>query len=79
VRTKGGEREIDLLIELDGGLVAAEVKAGVEPRPADARHLVWLREQLGDRLLATVVLHRGEATFELVEGVWAVPVTSLWA
>ncbi|MBM7518217.1 ATP-binding protein [Nocardioides nitrophenolicus] len=78
VRTKGGEREVDLLIELDHGLVAVEVKAGVEPRPADARHLLWLREQLGDRLLATVVLHRGEATFELVDGVWAVPVTSLW-
>lgn len=79
VRTKGGEHEIDLLIELDDNVVAAEIKAGVEPKPADARHLTWLRDRLGDRLLATVVLHRGGATFELVDGVWAVPISSLWA
>ncbi|WP_436698971.1 ATP-binding protein [Nocardioides sp. BYT-33-1] len=78
LRTKGGEHEVDLLVELDDGIVAAEVKAGVVPRPADARHLVWLREQLGDRVRAAVVLHRGEATFELVDGVWAVPITSFW-
>lgn len=79
LRTRGGEHEIDLLIELEDGIVAIEVKAGVRPRPADARHLTWLRDQLGERILATVVLHRGDAAFELVDGVWALPVTSLWS
>lgn len=79
VRTKGGEHEIDLLIELERGMVAIEVKAGVRPRAADARHLVWLREQLGERLLASIVLHRGDTTFQLVDGVWALPISSLWS
>ena len=79
LRTKGGEQEIDLLIELEHGIVAIEVKAGVRPRPADARHLVWLREQLGKRVLASIVLHRGDATFQLVDGVWALPISSLWS
>ena len=78
LRTKGGEREIDLLVELDSGIVAIEVKSGVEPKRDDARHLVWLRARLGDRLQAALVLHRGEATYELVDGVWAVPITSFW-
>lgn len=78
LRTKGGEREIDLLLELDDGIVALEVKASVQPKPADARHLLWLREQMGGRVLASAVLHRGAATFELVDGVWAIPVTSMW-
>ncbi len=79
LRTRGGEHEIDLLIELEHGVVAIEVKAGVRPRPADARHLTWLREQLGERVLAAVVLHRGDATFQLAEGVWALPIASLWS
>jgi len=79
LRTMGGEREIDLLIEVDGKLIAIEVKAGVNPKPSDARHLIWLGAQLGDRLAASVVLHRGQASFELVDGVWALPISSMWA
>lgn len=77
LRTKGGEHEVDLLVEVQGGLVAIEVKSGVQPRPIDAHHLVWLQHQLGERLRAAVVVHRGEATFELVPGVWAIPISTM--
>lgn len=79
IRTRGGDQEVDIVIDIGGRLVAIDVKAGVNPTHRDARHLTWLRDWIGDRLDAAIVLHRGEATFELVDGVWALPISSLWS
>lgn len=79
LRSKAGEREVDLVIEHHDDLVAIEIKAGTRPRPADAKHLRWFRDEMGDRVRCCIVLHRGEAAFELVDGVWALPIGSLWA
>lgn len=79
VQTKGGDQEIDLLVQLPEGLIAIEVKAGTRPTASDADHLQWLQRQLGSDLLAAVVLHRGDHTFELTPGVWAVPMSTLWS
>ena len=79
LRTKGGEREVDIVIEIGGALIAIEVKAGVRPVAANAKHLSWLRAELGDTVTAAVVIHRGSASFEIVPGVWALPVSSLWS
>lgn len=79
LRTRGGEHEVDIVIDIGGRLIAIDVKAGVNPTPRDARHLAWLRDRFGDRLDASLVMHRGEATFQLVDGVWAVPISSLWS
>lgn len=78
LRTRGGEHEVDVVIDVGGRLVAIDVKSGVSPTQRDARHLSWLREHLGDRLETALVMHRGEATFQLSPGVWAVPISSLW-
>lgn len=43
------------------------------------RHLVWLRDQLGDRFLGGVVLHIGPATFSLGDRITAAPISTLWA
>lgn len=80
LRTKGGEREIDLVLEFGGGkVVAIEVKAAAAPTAHDARHLRWLRDELGERFVAGVVLHTGPRTFELDRSISAVPIASLWA
>lgn len=78
LRDKAGAHEVDLLIDLGGRVVAIEIKATVRPTPADARHLSWLRTQLGDTVASAVVLHRGSATWELAPDVWAVPISTLW-
>ena len=78
LRTRGGDQEVDIVIDIGGQLIAIDVKAGVNPTSLDGRHLAWFRDRIGDRIDAAVVLHRGEATFELVDGVWAVPISSLW-
>lgn len=48
-------------------------------RVADARHLAWLRDEIGDRFLAGVVLHTGPRVYTLGERIVAAPIASLWS
>ncbi|MGH3831171.1 MAG: hypothetical protein ACRDRS_12095 [Pseudonocardiaceae bacterium] len=71
---------MDLIVELaDGRIIAIEVKAASAPSRVDVRHLIWLREQLGDRVLAALVLHAGPHLYPLGDEVYAVPICSLLA
>jgi len=79
-RQHDGRREIDVIAEVGAhAIVAIEVKAGAAPTASDARHLTWLRDELGDRFLAGVLLHTGQSTFELGNRLFATPISSLWA
>lgn len=79
LRTGEGRQQIDLVIELGADrLVAIEIKATASPDPGDARHLRWLRRELGDQVTATVLLHTGPFTTTLEDGTFATPVSSLW-
>jgi len=79
LREKNGRREIDLLAELGGDrVVAIEVKASAAPRRTDAAHLEWLRDRVGERFIAGVVLHTGPSTFTLSDRIVAAPIASLW-
>lgn len=80
LRTQKGRHEVDLLAELGGQrVIGIEVKATAAPRPKDAEHLAWLRDELGDRFVAGVLLHTGPASFELGRGIQAAPIASLWS
>ncbi len=80
LREKGGGREIDLIAEgPGGGVVAIEVKATTAPRAEHAKHLIWLREKLGNRFLAGAVLHTGPAPHGLDDRIFALPLYSLWS
>ena len=79
LRTEGGKHEIDLIAELGGDqLIAIEVKAKAAPRAEDARHLAWLRDELGDRFIAGVLFHTGPRVFRLGERITAAPISTLW-
>jgi predicted AAA+ superfamily ATPase len=79
VRSQQGRNKIDLLAELAAGrVVGIEVKASASPTAKDARHLIWLRDELGDRFIRGVVLHTGPRSFELAESIIAVPISALW-
>lgn len=58
--------------------MAVEVKADAAPGPEAARHLRWLREELGQRFLGGVILHTGRRTYEVANGIPAVPICALW-
>ena len=78
LRTKEGRQEIDLIVEVAGSVLGIEFKASSAPTPDDARHLTWLRDQLGKRFLAGAVLHTGPDVFVLGDRILAVPLCAMW-
>lgn len=79
LRVEGGRHEVDLVVDVGRGrLFGIEFKAGTAPTRQDARHLVWLRDELGKNFAGGVVLHSGQAVVELEERIAAVPLCALW-
>lgn len=80
LRDEGGRHEIDLVAELGGGkIIGIEIKGGAAPKKEDARHLLWLREKMGDDFLAGVILHTGPRVYSLEDRIIAAPIATLWA
>lgn len=78
-RTAGG-REVDILAEADdGSIVGIEVKLSATPKASDFSGLSHLRDRLGTRFRAGVVLNTGAETLPFGERLWAVPVAALWS
>jgi predicted AAA+ superfamily ATPase len=74
LRTKGGEHEVDIIVEApDTKCVAFEVKLSGTVEDADVKHLHWLSSQLGDRLVDSVVLNTGPFAYRRPDGVAVVP------
>lgn len=71
--------EVDLVLEaVDGRIAAIEVKAGRRVTPAATRGLEHLRDRLGDRFVAGVVLTSGEHAQRLGDRLAVAPVDTLW-
>lgn len=78
MRSYGGEREIDLIVERDDGrVVALEVKLTRTATDDDVRHLRWLRTQLGDDLLDAIVVTTGPDAYRRHDGIGVVPAALL--
>ena len=77
-RTAGG-RGVDVVGEADdGSVVGVGVKLGATPRMSDFSGLAHLRDKLGARFKAGVVVNTGAETLPFGERLWAVPVAALW-
>jgi predicted AAA+ superfamily ATPase len=73
-------REVDVVLERrDGSVVAVEVKTTASASPSDFRGLRHLRDKLGDRFKAGVLLYTGESTVPFGDRLAAVPLCGLWA
>jgi predicted AAA+ superfamily ATPase len=80
LREEHGRYEVDVVAELGGqAVVAFEVKADAAPGRDAARHLIWMRDRLGDRFRRGVVFHTGPSAFDLAERISAVPICALWS
>ena len=78
-RTAAG-REVDIVCEADDGSIAGiEVKLSATPHPSDFGGLAHLRDALGPRFKAGVVVHTGAETLPFGERLWAIPAAALWA
>jgi predicted AAA+ superfamily ATPase len=80
LRMDGGRKEVDLVIDMGAGrVIGLEFKAGAAPTTDDAKHLRWLREELGTDFLAGAVLHTGPSIYELGDRLYAIPLCALWS
>ncbi len=74
LRTKGGDHEVDLIVENDDRtVVAVEVKLAENVVDRDVRHLHWLQAQLGDALLDAVLVTTGKHAYRRADGIAVVP------
>lgn len=75
-----GEREVDTIIERPSGeIVGIEVKAGATVRSRDFAGLSHLRDHVGDRFRAGIVVYTGARTLPFGDRMWAVPLSGLWS
>ncbi len=73
-------REVDLVLERrDGSIAAVEVKTAASASSSDFRGLRHLRDKLGTRFKAGVLLYTGEHTVPFEDRLAAVPLSGLWA
>ncbi len=80
LRTRDGEREVDLIVEGRGGeVVAFEVKLSATVDHSDAKRLYWLREALGDRLQEAVLITTGAHAYRRKDDICVVPLALLGA
>ena len=79
-RTRDGDREVDLIVErADRRVVAIEVKLARAVTDEHVRHLLWLRDRLGDDLLDAVVVTTGREAYRRRDGIAVVPAALLGA
>ena len=71
------KREIDFMVERkDGALLGVEVKAG-RASIEDFRHLKWFAANLAKTQFTGIVLHSGDKSLRIGEGLYAVPMRAL--
>ncbi|WP_432564811.1 ATP-binding protein [Kineococcus sp. SYSU DK003] len=78
LRLRGGDHEVDLVVErADGKVLAVEVKLAGSVTDADVKHLNWLSGALGDDLLDAVVVTSGTDAYRRRDGIAVVPAALL--
>ncbi len=78
LRTDHGRHEVDLIvIRRDQRVVALEVKLARAVNDDDVKHLIWLREQIGDDLLDAAVIHTGPEAYRRPDGIAVIPAALL--
>lgn len=78
LRTRNGDREVDLIVEgRDGRVVALEVKLAAAVSDSDVKHLRWLRDKLGDDLADAAVITTGSHAYRRPDGIAVIPAALL--
>ena len=77
LRVEGGRHEVDFIVEGTPGIIAIEAKLGGAISERDVKHLLWLRDKLGDRCVDAVVVHTGPEAYRRPDGIAVVPLALL--
>lgn len=71
--------EVDLVLELeDGRVIAVEVKSSATYKGDQFTGLRVLRDRLGERFVAGVVLGTAQEGYQFADRLWGLPIASLW-
>jgi hypothetical protein len=78
LRTKNGRHEVDLIVaRRDGRVIAIEVKLARTVRDQDAKHLSWLKQQIGGDLIDSIMVTAGPYAYRRPDGIAVVPAALL--
>lgn len=78
LRTRNGDHEIDFIVERpDHRVVALEAKLTSAPTVADVKHLLWLKDAIGDQLIDLVLVTTAPGAYRTRDGVAVVPLALL--
>jgi predicted AAA+ superfamily ATPase len=78
LRTKNNQHEVDLIVEdRRRSCVAIEVKLANTGVDDDVEHLSWLQKQIGERLVARIVIYTGTFAYQRADGISVVPLALL--
>jgi predicted AAA+ superfamily ATPase len=78
LRTRSGNREVDLIVQGRAGeIVGVEVKLSATVDDDDIAHLRWLRDELKGDLRAAVVITTGPHAYRRPDGIYVVPLSLL--
>lgn len=78
LRTYGGEREVDLIVERDDRrIIAIETKLSRTVDDGDVSNLLWLKRHVGDRLLDMLIVNTGPHAYRRRDGIAVVPAALL--
>lgn len=73
------EDEVDIVIELaDGSVIGIEVKASISFSAKQFSGLKRMRDRLGDRFIAGIVLNTGQSGYRFADRLYGAPVSALW-
>ena len=71
--------EVDLVLELDDGrVIALEVKASSTYRSEHFASLRFLKDRLGDRFVAGVVVGMADTGYQYADRLYGLPAAALW-
>ncbi|MDE0267622.1 MAG: ATP-binding protein [Acidimicrobiaceae bacterium] len=70
--------EVDFILERRNWIVGLEVKSSTDVNRRDAKNLIWLKNQLGNRFHLGVLLYTGKFPFKIDNKLWALPISTLW-
>jgi uncharacterized protein len=77
LRTEAGRHEVDFIVEGREGILGVEAKLTGAVGGHDVKHLVWLRDQIGDSCIDLVVLHTGPEAYRRSDGIAVIPLALL--
>lgn len=78
LRTRNGDHEIDLVVvRPDGRVLAIEVKMAASITDGDTKHLRWLQDQLGERVVDLIIINSGPTAYRRPDGIGVVPLALL--